>query len=613
MKEILSDIKLGAYFFIERKGSMGEIYEKLSAGRQHKIKMVRFPEGEVACEYLEARHPVTKDKYESLSTEEQKRYGLYPEVEYKFSEVEPGILMEQDVAVQMRDGVRIYIDIFRPKTEERIPAILAWSGYGKQPRYEHPDLTTRGVPKEAISKYCKEEGPDPLYWCRNGYAVINVDPRGIGHSEGDFEFFGGQDGRDGYDVVEWLAKQTWCNGKVGMAGNSCLAMMQWRIAAECPPHLACIAPWEGTGDLYRESLFEGGIKADGFPAVTVTKTIGEHYVDDMLSMMEKEPFVTSPYWQDKIPDYSKIRIPTYVTAGWSHLHVFGSILGFRFIQSEYKWLRCHREFEWPDFYSLKNLEELKAFFDRYLKDIYNGWEMTPRVRIEVMDAYAKDAQTNREENNFPLDRTVYQRLYLDAAQGQLKAECPIREVSQSYESLTEESYFTYRFQEETELTGYIKLKLWVAAECADDMDLYINIQKLDRHKKFVPTNVMGCEHPGAWGKLRVSRRKLDKEASEDFRPVLSHVCDEKLVPGEIVPVEIAIAPTSRIWHEGEYLQIQIAGRYIRGKWFEPLTWENVNSGKHYIYTGGRYDSYIQIPVIPKKRGDDLFLYRNVGV
>ena len=76
--------------------------------------------------------------------------------------------------------------------------------------------------------------------------------------------FGTQDGRDGYDFIEWLATQHWCNGKVGMFGNSGVAMTQWRIAAEQPPHLACIAPWEGTGDLYRESLFEGGIPALGF-------------------------------------------------------------------------------------------------------------------------------------------------------------------------------------------------------------------------------------------------------------------------------------------------------------------------------------------------------------
>ncbi len=90
------------------------------------------------------------------------------------------------------------------------------------------------------------EGPDPAYWCKQGYAVVNADSRGAGHSEGNLVVWGEQDGRDGADVIEWIASQVWSNGKVGMFGNSGLAMCQWWIAAEQPPGLACIAPWEGT-------------------------------------------------------------------------------------------------------------------------------------------------------------------------------------------------------------------------------------------------------------------------------------------------------------------------------------------------------------------------------
>jgi uncharacterized protein len=244
---------------------------------------------------------------------------------------------------------------------------------------------------------------------RHGYAVANVDPRGVGRSQGDINMFGTQDGRDGYDFIEWLADQWWCNGKVGMSGNSGVAMTKWRIAAEQPPHLTCIAPWEGTGDLYRESLCEGGIPARGFNDFIVGGLIGVNYVDDNPEMIGKYPFLNE-YWEDKIPKWEKIRIPCYTTICWNHFHLRGSTEGFRRIRSTKKWLRAHQEFEWPDTYSSFGLEDLRRFFDRYLKDFRNGWELTPRVRFEVMDAYNFNFQTNRAEKEFPLARTQYKKL-----------------------------------------------------------------------------------------------------------------------------------------------------------------------------------------------------------
>ena len=84
---------------------------------------------------------------------------------------------------------------------------------------------------------------------------------------------------------------------------------------------------------------------------------------------------------------------------------------------------------------------------------------------------------------------------------------------------------------------------------------------------------------------------------------------EKLAPGEIVPVDIEIWPTSRIWHKGQQLRVQISGRYIRENWFEPLIWNTDNHGRHIIHTGGKYDSYLQIPVIPPRFQDGDCIYR----
>ena len=75
---------------------------------------------------------------------------------------------------------------------------------------------------------------------------------------------GTQEGRDGYDVIEWIAKQSWCSGSVCLAGNSWLGRSQFYIAAERPPSLKCIAPLEASSDLYREIHVRGGIACEPF-------------------------------------------------------------------------------------------------------------------------------------------------------------------------------------------------------------------------------------------------------------------------------------------------------------------------------------------------------------
>lgn len=520
----------------------------------------------------------------------------------------PDIICEQDVPVKMRDGVTIYVDIFRPEDETDIPVLVSWSFYGKRPSEGMSEWQIMGVPPGTISPMAKFESPDPGYWCHHGYAVANVDPRGIGHSEGNASLFGSQDARDGYDFIEWVAEQWWCNGKVGMSGNSCLAMTQWRIAAQQPPHLVCIAPWEGTSDLYRESLYEGGIPALTFNEYIVGSVTGPNGVEDLVEMGKEHP-LWDDWYEDHRPDFKKIKIPVYATACWNHFHLRGAFEGFRKIKSKKKWMRAHQAFEWPDAFCTKGIADLRLFFDRYLKDIHNGWELTPRVRIEVQDAYDYNYQVDRPETSFPLKRTEYKKLYLDAENHAMSFDPVERESSCAYESNTGEVVFDYKFEEDTEITGYMRLRLWVAAESYNDMDLFVNIQKLSTTGEWLPITLFDEPHPGAWGKLRVSHRALDEDASTSFQPVHSHLAEEKLEPGEIVPVDIEIVPTSRIWHKGQSIRVQVAGRYIREGWFEPLSWETDNVGNHIIYSGGQYDSYLQIPVIPPKYQDGDYVYR----
>ncbi len=584
----------------------------MNDGQYFTLKEV-FQGEEIEAIYRVARKPVENQEAVDLANSEDPMarmgQGFCPAFNQRVYEAAPGIICEQDVAVKMRDGVTIYTDIFRPKNcTDKIPVIVSWSWFGKRPGEGMSEWQIMGVPPQTVSNLAKFESPDPMYWCYNGYAVANVDVRGAGHSEGNVHMFTHQDSEDGYDFIEWIAQQDWCNGKVGMAGNSGVAMHQWRIAAYQPPHLACIAPWEATTDLYRESIFEGGIPALSFNEFIAAQVTGNGGVDDQVAMARKYPLMNG-YWKDKIPDFSKVRLPIYATAGFSHFHLRGSVQAFRKAKSRKKWIRMHRDFEWPDSYNPDNLEDLKRFYDRYLKDIHNGWELTPKVRIDVMDAFDCDYQVQRKENEFPLERTEYKRYYLDANSMTMQ-DTPVEfKSSVSYDGNTQEAVFDMEFTEDTELTGYISLHLFVEADGHDDMDMFFNIQKADKDGNWIPWTTLGEPHPGAWGKCRVSHRELDPELSTKFQPVMAHKRELKLTKGEIVPIDVEIVPSSRIWHKGEKLRIQIAGRYIREGWFEPLAWDTDNHGNHIIHTGGEYESYIQVPVIPPKFRSGDYVYR----
>jgi predicted acyl esterase len=536
------------------------------------------------------------------------------------------ILFERDVAVTLRDGTLIYTDVFRPVGGANLPAIIAWSPYGKEGGMTLlDDFPFRaGVARNAVSELQKWEGPDPAYWCYHGYAVVNPDARGAFSSNGDIHFWGTQEGRDGYDVIEWVAAQEWSNGKVGLSGNSWLAIAQWFIAAERPPHLAAIAPWEGWSDAYREDVGHGGVQDFGFCERITSKMRGKNRVEDVPAMIHKYPFMNA-YWEDKSAKLKNIDIPAYVVASWtSIMHAHGTLDSYRRIPSKDKWLRVHNTQEWPDYYDPKYTEDLRRFFDRYLKGIENGWEKVSRVRLSVLDPGGVD-EINRPENEFPLARTQYRSLYLDGLSGMLSPNAVTEEslVRYAADDGKGQAVFTIRFDEDAELTGYMKLYLWVESVGSNDMDLFVKVQKLSKGSKVLSSPVIVPPNPvarimvnllwsfgiqklsllfftGPSGRLRVSHRALDAAQSTPSEPYLTHRAEEFLSPGQIVPIEIGIWPVGMRWHAGEQLRLMIAGYNLT-----PMPVPGIkppvlrNKGEHVIHMGGKYDSHLLVPVVAK--------------
>jgi putative CocE/NonD family hydrolase len=121
---------------------------------------------------------------------------------------------------RVRDGVLLSADVYRPREEGRRPAILIRTPYGKQGHREEP------IVEKAVAR---------------GYAVVVQDVRGRYASAGDFDAYRFE-GADGYDTIEHVASQPWCDGQVGTQGLSYPGAVQWLAAVEAPPHLRCAFP-----------------------------------------------------------------------------------------------------------------------------------------------------------------------------------------------------------------------------------------------------------------------------------------------------------------------------------------------------------------------------------
>jgi uncharacterized protein len=536
----------------------------------------------------------------------------------QFGSLPVDIVFEKDVAIKLRDGVTIYVDVFRPAGTEKVPVIVAWSPYGKG---QGTSLSVMGVfalvglSDGIVSGLEKFEGPDPAYWCAQGYAICNPDIRGVVDSEGDSVLWDRQDGRDCYDLIEWLAEQEWCTGKVGMSGTSYLAVSQWFTAAEQPPHLAAINPWEGVSDVYRDLVMRGGMPDIGFARTLQDGSFfGKNQREDILSEVKRYPLVND-LWENKIPDFARITVPAYVVASYSNtLHTIGTFRAWRRIASDKKWLRIHNSQEWPDYYDEDNREDLRHFFDRYLKDDQNGWEQTPRVRYSLLDLQGGDT-VNVAADHFPPSGVILTKFYLDGRARALTTAAPSDEVAASYvvESNPNAVSFVTRFDQETVMVGYPKARLWVESRDADDMDLFVLLQKLDAYgtplQQFTMPNHSAINHDltdhgatilrykGSDGRLRVSARHLDAALSTDEVPAHSFDRVEKLSPGEIAEIEIELLPIGLVFHPGEQLRFVISSRNLLGSLMPGIKeYVGANSGQHVIRTGGAHPSYLQLPI-----------------
>lgn len=473
-----------------------------------------------------------------------------------------GIRIERNVAIPMRDGVRIYADVYQPAgTATDLPVLLAWGPYGK---HNQKDMLWPGAGIEPgwMSKLTGFEAPDPAYWCSHGYSVVYVDPRGMWHSEGEGVHNGPQEAEDVYDTIEWLGVRDWSNGRVGMLGVSYLAGIQYIAAAMQPPALKAISPWECFSDWYREFCYHGGIPETGFiPRASRNMGYSRTRTEDTHANMLANPLM-APYYRDRYPDLTRITVPAYVVASWSDhgLHTRGTLEAYRLMSSREKWLEVHGQKKWRYFYEPSSVERQRVFFDHYLLDRGPGPAGWPKVRMEVHDT--AEHYSIREDLPWPIpaDRAV--RLHADVQARTLSQEAPAGQSGTTFDPMTGALDLEHVFQTPTDVVGPMRLRLWLQADDAGDADIFVAVRKFaaDGSERRYAFNALFEDGPVALGWLRASHQALDAEKSWELQPVHLHEAEEPLVPGEPRALDIEIWPTGIFFGTGEKLVVTIQGR-----------------------------------------------------
>jgi uncharacterized protein len=576
------------------------------------------------------------------------------------TEVRDGMRITWHQPLTMDDGIVLRADVFRPTDDGRYPVILSYGVYAKglafQDGYpmqwekmvtDHPEIL-----EGSTGKYQNWETTDPERWVPHGYAVVRVDSRGAGWSPGFMDPNSPREIDDLSQCIEWAGTQPWSNGKVGMLGISYYASNQWRVAGTHPPHLAAIIPWEGQNDRYRDSGYHGGILSEfqkrwakhqvsaiqygtgerarknpntgesvAGPVTLSEEELAKNRID-VFDELKKHP-LDDRWHRERSADLSLVTTPLLTCANWGGqgIHPRGNFNGFIESRSRQKWLEAHGDSHWTLFYSGYGTELQKRFFDHFLKGVDNGWERQPPVQLNVR--HPGERFVLRHENEWPLARTEWTKLYLDPTNVALGRTPVAKEGRVEYDAMgAGVTFWLPPLERETEITGPMAAKLFVSSSTRD-ADLFLIVRVFDPAGREL--TFMGSTDPNtpiANGWLRASHRRLDPARSTPYRPWHPHDCVEPLTPGEVYECDVEIVPSCIVVPAGWRVALTVRGKDYEyegelgdfGKTFHYGTRgtggmthadpddrpAEVFDNRVTLHAGGGYRSYLLLPIIPAR-------------
>jgi putative CocE/NonD family hydrolase len=545
------------------------------------------------------------------------------------------------VPIPMRDGVNLYADIYKPPAEGRYPVILIRLPYGIREFYTYMPAYGR-------------------YWAKKGYIFIAQDVRGKWRSEGEFEPMVNES-QDGYDTIDWIADQSWCDGNIGMMGESYYSYTQWAAAITNHPNLKCFAPMNMNVDIHSLAFPGGALSLQligGWIAEQHTKTfrnllrlnywhlplasmadeanLSSHFFSDFFNHLVKDS-----YW-DKFSlsqYYGEVKIPGLHIGGWYDPFLDGVLDGWVGLKEnanspfvrENQWLLIapidHEKtqmetgkigklsIEGKDWDSAWLFDRHQQFYDYWLKGIKNNWDERPKVEIFVIG----DNEWRFEEE-WPLRQASYIKYYFHShgkantrsGTGILNTKLPKDEPADRFDYDPNNPVAIALETDYWSLGQYLKDRQWVE----------------DRQDVLVYTFPSFEEEIEITGPIHVTLFASSSTKDTDFTATLvdvfpggnCHLIQEGIIraryrdsdahptliePGEIYEYTIDLWATSFVIKPGHNLRVEISSSNFNR--FD----RNLNTGKDIglddevliarqtIYHNQQYPSNITLPIIPR--------------
>ncbi len=545
----------------------------------------------------------------------------------------------------VRDGTRLAVTVYRPAENgkpvtKKLPVLFAFTPYHARTNEANGTVSSR-VEQSPNSRPMVE-------MTHYGYVVVSVDVRGKGASFGRRLGFQDQsEAQDGYDMVEWLAKQPWSDGQVAMWGCSYVGGEQYRVAATAPPHLKAIFPGCADFDKY---LFvsRGGITAqfntrsedpvavdgptvpmDEDPTgVLLRQAVAEHAANTKMAETWRgmpfrdsvSPTFKSRYWEEVsatsyIDVIRKSGIAIYKWGNWHDEGGIQALLADANLTNPGKllmggWGHCE-----PGTFDI--FAEQLRFYDHYLKGVDNGIDREPHIYYYTIDA--EPGQEWHFASAWPLPETQRTQLYLgpdltgtdpggavaSALDGSLgdkslagkdnytvdySVSCPVEPMF--WPCVLDAKGMTYTgplLQADLQVTGSAFVHLWVTGT-TPDADIFGYLEDIAPDGKAdIVTH----------GRIKISHRALSKARFATLDLPWHDDRESGYLPGPIdQPTEVVfdLLPTSKIFKAGHRLRLTITGADPRQRNLKEIM--ITPAPRIAVLRGGETASFLDLPVIP---------------